>query len=360
MIKAAIVGCGKIADEHASLLAGLPGCSIVGVCDREELMARQLAERYGVGRHFIDVGAMLETVRPEVVHITTPPQSHFPIGVMCLESGAHVFMEKPFTVNTQEAERIIELAQRRNRRITVGHNHQFSHESVEMRELVKAGFLGGSPIHMESYFPYSLQDRYGQALLGDKDHWVRALPGKLLHNVISHGICKIAEYWPDSSPEIIAVGFTSPFLRSAGQDDIIDELRVVMHSTDRTTTAYFTFSSQISPKMFQFRLYGPENSLFIDHNQRIMIQLKKTDTLKSYLNHVIAPRTLAKQYLGNARRNIARFARNDFHVDHGRRQLVQKFYEAIRKEGPDPIPYREIVLTARIMDGIFEQTGTTV
>ncbi len=51
-------------------------------------MARQLAERYGVSRHFTDVGAMLEAVRPDVVHITTPPQSHFPFGVMSLESGA--------------------------------------------------------------------------------------------------------------------------------------------------------------------------------------------------------------------------------------------------------------------------------
>ncbi len=59
---------------------------------------------------------------------------------------------------------------------------------------------------MESYFPYGLQDQYGQALLGDRNHWVRALPGKLLHNVISHGVCKIAEYWPDSSPKVIAVG----------------------------------------------------------------------------------------------------------------------------------------------------------
>lgn len=356
-MKVAIIGCGKIADEHANLITRMADCSIVGVCDREELMARQLSERYGVSRHFTDVGAMLEAVRPDVVHITTPPQSHFALGLMCLEAGANVFMEKPFTVNAKEAEELIETAQRCKRKITVGHNNQFSHEAIEMRELVKAGFLGGSPIHMECYFPYSLQDKYGQALLGDTNHWVRSLPGKLLHNVISHGICKIAEYWPDSTPNVTAVGYSSPFLRSIGQDNIIDELRVVMHSTDRNASAYFTFSSQISPKIFQFRLYGPENSLVIDHNQRILIQLRQADTLKSYLNQFIAPRTLAKQYLGNARRNISRFARNDFHVDHGRRQLVQKYYDAIREAGPDPIPYREIVLTSRIMDDIFAQTG---
>ncbi|MGH9470554.1 MAG: Gfo/Idh/MocA family oxidoreductase, partial [Terriglobia bacterium] len=52
MLKAAIVGCGKIADDHASQMRRIKGCEIVGACDREPLMARQLAERFGIPRHF--------------------------------------------------------------------------------------------------------------------------------------------------------------------------------------------------------------------------------------------------------------------------------------------------------------------
>lgn len=355
MIKVAIVGCGKIADEHASLIARLSDCKIHAVCDREEMMAKQLSERFEVGKHFSDVRTMLEMTQPDVVHITTPPQSHFPIASLCLEAGAHVFLEKPFTVTLREAEALIELARSRKRKMTVGHNNQFSHESIEMRELVKAGFLGGPPLHMESYFPYSLQDRYGQALLGDRTHWIRELPGKLLHNVISHGICKIAEYMPDSSPKVTAVGYVSPFLQVMGQHDIIDELRVIIHSMEQQTTAYFTFSSQISPRMFQFRLYGPENSVFIDHNRRTLIKFRNSDVRKSYLNYFISPRTIGKQYFINARRNVNRFIKNEFHMDYGRRQLVQKFYKAILEDIEEPIPYKEIVLTARIMDDIFRQ-----
>ena len=84
MIKAAIIGCGKIADEHADLLARLSGCTIVGVCDQESSMAKQLAERYNVGNYFVDVREMMKTVQPDVVHITTPPQSHFSLGSLCL------------------------------------------------------------------------------------------------------------------------------------------------------------------------------------------------------------------------------------------------------------------------------------
>jgi len=73
MLKVAIVGCGKIADSHASQIQWIEGCEIVGVCDREPLMAEQLSARFAVKRHFTDLTALLEEARPDVVHITTPP-----------------------------------------------------------------------------------------------------------------------------------------------------------------------------------------------------------------------------------------------------------------------------------------------
>jgi len=354
-MKVAIIGCGKIADEHASALVKIPDCTLEAVCDSEELMAKQLAERYGVGAYFDDVQTMLKTVRPDVVHITTPPQTHFLLATMALDDGAHVFVEKPFTVTTEEAVSLIEKAKAKGLKLTVGHNNQFSHEAVEMRELVKNGFLGGPPVHMECHFPYNIKDVYGQAFLGDKNHWVRSLPGKLLHNVISHGICKIAEYLGDPDPDIEAVGYSSPFLRESGHDDIIDELRVIITTRDRATSAYFTFSSQISPGMFRFRLYGPENSIVIDHGQRLLLKFRQTDSLKSFLNYFVAPRRLSKQFILNSRRNMRRFWKGQFHVDHGRRQLFREFYRAIGENQDPPIPYDEIVLTSRIMDKIFSR-----
>jgi ornithine cyclodeaminase/alanine dehydrogenase-like protein (mu-crystallin family) len=74
-LKVVIVGCGKIADAHVEEVGKVTLAEVVAVCDREALMAEQLAVRYGVPRHFSDFAAMLDAVRPDVVHITTPPQS---------------------------------------------------------------------------------------------------------------------------------------------------------------------------------------------------------------------------------------------------------------------------------------------
>src|SRR6266436_4274682 len=86
-------------------------------------------------------------------------------------------------------------------------------------------------------------------LLGDSRHWVRTLPGGLLQNNISHGISKVAAFLTGDSPKVLAYGFTSPLLRSIGETEIIDELRVILH--DEGVTAYFTFSSQMRPSLHQ-------------------------------------------------------------------------------------------------------------
>jgi predicted dehydrogenase len=356
MLKVAIVGCGKIADAHAAVIQRVTGCEIAGVCDREPLMAEQLRERFPVKRHYSDLGELLSDARPDVVHITTPPESHFDTARLCLEQGCHVYVEKPFTFYAEEAGNLLKLAEEKKLKLTVGHNEQFSHVARRMRALVKDGYLGGTPVHMESYHGYDLGDpSYARALLGDKRHWVRRLPGKLLQNVISHGIARMAEYLSSDSPEVIAHGFVSPLLRSIGENEIVDELRVIISEKDQTT-AYFTFSTQMKPCLHEFRIYGPKNGLVLDQDHEILIKLRGK-SFPSFAEKFIPPALFAKQQIGNLLTNAGLFLRRDFHMDSGMKCLVESFYRSIREDSPVPIPYREILLTAKIMDAIFEQVG---
>ena len=356
MIKVGIIGCGKVADKHVSQIQRIPGCDIVGVCDQEELMAGQLAERFAIRHHFSDVRSLLKASQPDVVHIATPPQSHYALAKQCLEAGCHIYVEKPFTLNSEEARELISIAEKGGQKLTVGHETQFMPVGREMRRLIHAGYLGGAPVHMESVFGYDFSDeRYAKALLGDENHWVRRLPGGLLHNIISHGIGKIVEYLRDETVTVLARGFTSCFLESIGETGIIDELRVMVSDSHRTT-AYFTFSSQISPALHQFRVYGPKNSLIADHEHQTLIKVPGKN-YKSYLNQFIPPFADAKQYSANGCRNIRRFLRNEFHADSAIHFLIGSFYQSLTKNTPLPIPYRDIHLTSWIMDEIFNQVG---
>ena len=316
MLKIAIVGCGKIADSHASQIQRIEDCEIVAVCDQEPLMAQQLTQRLRVKHYFTDLQELLMNARPDVVHVTTPPPSHLDIARLCLESGCHVYVEKPFTLCENEAQELITLANEKHLKITAGHDDQFSHAARRMRVLVQSGFLGGKPTHMESTYCYELGDSgYAGALLGDKSHWVRKLPGQLLQNIISHGIAKIAEFLTTESPHVIAYGFTSPHLKRKGETEIIDELRVIISEEERAT-AYFTFSSQIRPSLHQFRIYGPKNGLILDHDQETVIKLRGA-RFPSYAEKFVPPFTFSKQYLENWGTNLRTFLANDFHFKSG-------------------------------------------
>lgn len=354
MLKVGIVGCGKIADAHAAQILRIGDCEIVGVCDREPLMAQQLYERFQVKRYFADLVELVSEARPDVIHITTPPESHFDLARFCLEHHCHVYVEKPFTVDVHQAQQLLALAEEKGLKLTVGHNCQFSHAARRLRALVKDGYLGGQPVHMESNYCYDLGDAaYARALLGDRQHWIRRLPGKLLQNIISHGIARIAEFLTGDNVRVIAHGFTSPLLEGIGEKEIVDELRVIISDSERTT-AYFTFSSQMRPLLHEFRIYGPKNGLVLDQDHEIVLRLRGAK-FKSYADHFIPPVLFAKQHLSDLLRNAKLFLARDFHMDAGMKVLIESFYRSIREDAPVPIPYREILLTSQIMDMIFDQ-----
>ena len=328
-------------------------CKVVAVCDRELLMAEQLGERFGISACFSDLNEMLRAIAPDVVHITTPPQSHFVLATECLEAGADVYLEKPFAITAAEAEELIDLANRRGLKITVGHNYQFTLEMLKMRELVKRGALGGKPNHIESYWSYDLGDiSYVMPVLGNRSHWVRQLPGQLFHNIISHGIAKLAEFLDDDLIDIVATAHQSAKIKGLGAEEVMDELRVMMRDKSGTT-ASFLFSTQVKG-LNRVRVHGPAGSLMADIITGSVIW-KESRSYKSYLTYFIPPLKSGLAYLRNSAGNIVNFVGRRLYQDFGMTELIRRFYESVRMGGEPPIPYREIIQVARIMDEIFDQ-----
>src|SRR5215217_7799246 len=109
-IRAALVGAGKIAGQHLACLSNLAGVQVVGVCDLSRARAQHAAERFGVSESFTSFGTMLERCCPDVVHVTTPPGSHFLLASTALDAGAHVIVEKPAALTFGEVETLVQNA----------------------------------------------------------------------------------------------------------------------------------------------------------------------------------------------------------------------------------------------------------
>jgi predicted dehydrogenase len=159
------------------------------------------------------------------------------------------------------------------------------------------------------------------------------------------------------TPRVLVYGYTSEVLKKLNETGIKDELRAIIHDEGRMT-AYFTFSTQMNPAIHQFRLYGPKNSLIVDDLHQTVV--KVTGNYKSYLNHFIPPLVDAKQYFANSVSNIKRFVKKDWYFEEGRKHLIEKFYRAVTRGEPLPLPYKEIILTSKIMDEIFKHLNRNI
>jgi predicted dehydrogenase len=117
-----IAGAGPMGRHHAQAICRLDAglAQIVAFVDPDEGARRAASEEFGVPS-FSDLQGALSEMAPNVVHICSPPRFHADDAVLCLESGAHVYVEKPVALTSAEARRILSTAERLGLRVAAGH-----------------------------------------------------------------------------------------------------------------------------------------------------------------------------------------------------------------------------------------------
>jgi predicted dehydrogenase len=351
-LRAAIVGCGKIADAHVEEIRKISSVQLCAVCDLEPIMAEQLAVRCGVPRWYSDVAKLLDEEKPDVIHITTPPQSHLSVTRQAVAAGCHVFLEKPVALHHCDAEAIVAAAIAAGRKLTVNYWPRFEAPALELRRLYETGVLG-DPVHVESSYGYDLAGEFGMALRRDPEHWVRQLPGKLFQNVLDHVLNRITPFLDDDQPFIHAVAYCrDASADQAGRSELLDELRVIIRGAH--ASAYATFSANARPIGQTLRVYGTKNTAFVDFMARTVV-LERKQTFPSALGRLFPPFLVAKDYLRQGLKNVNSFSHARFHFFDGMRRLLGEFYLSIEQDSAPPIAYGEILRVTSMMERIFEQ-----
>lgn len=142
MAKIAVIGLGYWGPNLARNLFANRKCTGLVLCDRDESRLAMHAERYpGVGR-CRDFDEVIDDPTIDGVVIATEVMSHYPLARRVLESGKHVFVEKPFASSEAEARHLVELGEERNLVTMVGHTFLFSPPVIKTREVVQSGELG--------------------------------------------------------------------------------------------------------------------------------------------------------------------------------------------------------------------------
>jgi len=119
------------------------GLTPVAVCDVDP--KRVATAKTELGEHiqtYTKVEDLLSKSDAEMCIVITPHNTHAPLSIQCLEAGRHVVTEKPYTITTDEATRVIETAKQKKLMATVFHNRRWDAHFVTLKRIIEAGTIG--------------------------------------------------------------------------------------------------------------------------------------------------------------------------------------------------------------------------
>lgn len=142
MLKLGVIGYGYWGPNIVRNFSGHKDCRVVAICDKSAAaLARAIAAHPGV-RATTDPEQVLHSTEIDAVAIVTPVSFHYELAKSALENGKHVFVEKPFTATSAQAEELIELAEFHNLQIMVDHTFLFTGAVRKIKQLIDDEVLG--------------------------------------------------------------------------------------------------------------------------------------------------------------------------------------------------------------------------
>ncbi|MDR3129654.1 MAG: Gfo/Idh/MocA family oxidoreductase [Tannerellaceae bacterium] len=201
-VRFAVVGCGHIGKRHAEMICRDQDAELVALCDNRPRSLLAL-EAYDVPFYSSIESLLADALHADVINICTPNGLHASMAILALEAGYHVVIEKPMTLTLTDAEKILYISERQNRRVFCVMQNRYSPPSVWLKEIVDSGLLG--QIYMVQLNCYWNRDeRY---YLPGGWHGDAHLDGGTLFTQFSHFIDIL--YWIFGDIHHIQAGFSN-------------------------------------------------------------------------------------------------------------------------------------------------------
>ena len=142
MIRVGVIGYGYWGPNVVRNFFGVDHTSVEMLCDMNPSALARAKKNYPSLAVTTNPDDILKSASIDAVAIVTPVWTHYKLAKAALENGKHVFVEKPFTSSSEQAEELIELAARKNLKIMVDHTFLFTGAVRKIRELTESGALG--------------------------------------------------------------------------------------------------------------------------------------------------------------------------------------------------------------------------
>jgi len=328
-LRIAFVGAGHMARNHLTAIQRLQvPATIVGVTDRSPKIADQFASLAGVRPSF-SIETLLADTQPDIVHVCTPPAAHFDAAHASLDFGAHVYIEKPFALTTDDASGLVALATARRRLICAG--HQLVRDAAFETLLARLPELG-TIVQVDSHFsfrPVAASARRGDArALGEQAIDILPHPLYTLIHVLEHcgpAGASIEMPWAHATPADVHA--------TCRAGDVVGRLSVSLRS--RPIASYLAVT-------------GTRGSLTCDFVRSVVIGAANAGT--EPLEKILNPVREGWQLASRTALSLGRRVRSGIAYP-GLSSLIEAFYCAVARGGPAPVTPEHLLRVT----GIFEQ-----
>lgn len=328
--RVAVFGCGRMGLHHVKAIGVCEGSELVGVVDPQvdpETVQASLPAGVKVYR---DPVALLEEQRPDVVHVVTPPETHATMARLALEHGAHVYVEKPFALSTEDARTVVDLAGAKGLKVCAGHQVLFQHAGQHYRQYVP---VLRRVVHIESYFSFKTVRRVGGGLMSPVEQLVDILP---------HPVYLMLDALDAASPETAAAACELVALDVDAQG----EIRALLKRGG--VPAALTVTLRGRPIESYLRLVGANGSLWVDFVLSGITRLLGPGA--SAISAVLNPFIRARQIAFGTVANVWRMLRRKHKSYAGLAELIEAFHRSIADGTASPVSPHAVVETVRLCE----------
>ena len=266
MLRAAIVGCGLISTRKY-----IPICKrlknkvdLVGICDMNESILKQVGSRFGISKTYTDFSRMLLEQCPDIVVICTPPVVHTKQVIESLENGAHVLVEKPMALTSVDCQKMVDASNRHEKKLGVMHNQVFNPAFEKACDLVSSGRIGKF-LGMRTFLMTPVDD-----MTSNPKHWAHRLPGGVLGETGPHAVyLSLALLNNVTDVHVCSKKLLPEYPWSAAEDIKFD--LIADNGINSVTLMYGSNQSAA-----EIEIVGTEGMLKLDLQSRILVHHNRT------------------------------------------------------------------------------------
>lgn len=338
-IKVAIVGCGFVAASHFAAWRRIPYAKVAAICDTNKQAVEKTARDWKIPRSFNSTPELSDSKEVTLWDICTPIQTHKDLAVQAMEDGFDVLIEKPLTINSDEADEIVKCQRATGRRAGVIHNWLFEPPVLRAKAIVQRQGIGeilGAQV--------DILHTKDDLMASDKTHWSHKLPGGRFSEMLIHPIYLLRHFLGDISVESVQVtkAGSYPWMK-------YDELYASFKGEKRLGGTYVSFNA-------------PRNAIYINLFGREGII--KLDIITATVNVLPALRMSRVAKVLDSNRQAFQLSKSTFNSAlkvlanrwfDGHEMSIRLFAESLLNEKEPPVSVQEGYEVVKVLEDTYKR-----